>query len=208
MDSTVSRAGMMRIKGNYDGIPLEISQWKGENENPDLTSLKMLATASILARRYKNDMGDVADLSIVHAQNLGDLHQPEKCMEGTGFKRSKKTSVWITPNNGKKHEATMVVFADNNGNEVVMIYWFYIDSKIASNMDNKGTAFWHFLWSGAKPCAMIKYTTSSVTGEDDAKKVLLSLAGYIDSSVLDVVKVTPALEPNNLAVDRQEKSQK
>ncbi|MEN6522033.1 MAG: exosortase-associated EpsI family protein [Armatimonadota bacterium] len=200
--STASRAGTMRIKEDYKDIPMKAAQWNGENGDPDVASMKILTTASILTRRYNNDMGDVVDLSIVYAQNIGDLHQPEKCMEGTGFRRSTRIPVWITPNNGKKHEATLVVFTDSTGSEIIMIYWFYIDGKAVPNMGNKSSAFWHFLWSGAKPCAMIKYTTTSITGVDDAKRVSLSLASYIDSSVLDVVKGTPELEPSNLAVEK------
>lgn len=200
--NAVPSVGMMRIKENYNGIPMKVAAWKGENGKPDLKSLEMLTTSSILARRYYNDIGDIVDLSIVYAQNLGDLHQPEKCMEGTGFKRTKKVPISITPENGKKHKATMVVFADSTGSELVMIYWFYIDGKVVPNMSNKSSALWHSLWSGAKPCAMIKYTTSSITGEDNAKRVALSLAGRIDSYVLDVVKCTPEFEPSKLALER------
>lgn len=199
----ISPVGKMRIKENFSEIPMKIAGWTGTNGRVDLLSIEMLKSASILSRNYQNELGENVDLSIVYAFNLGDLHQPEGCMAGTGFQRSKKIPLWITPKGREKHEATAVVFGNNMGEELVMIYWFHIDGKIRPVMDNKWSAFMHAIWSGNKTCAMIKYTAISVTGEEDAIKLALSLAEQMDPYVIDLVKNTNLeFEPSDLALEK------
>jgi len=205
----ISPVGKMRIKENFSEIPIKIANWNGSNMQVDLLSIEMLKSASILSRRYQNDLGETIDLSIVYAFNLGDLHQPEKCMEGTGFKRTKKVPIWIAPNGKEKHQATAVTFSNNMGEELVMVYWFHIDGRILPDMGNKWSAFMHAIWSGNKPSAMIKYTTTSLTGEEDAIELALSFAKHIDPYVIDLVKETNIkFEPSELAIKKAKSEEK
>ncbi len=190
-------SGGMRIAEDFKEIPLTINDWYSEGNLPvDKLSLSMLSTCSILNRDYIKSDGNRSNLSIVYGREIGDFHQPEFCMQGSGFHSIKSSLVTMRPKGMKPFLATAVTMT-NDVQDIVMIYWFYMGGNLAPKMGmEKFKAIWLALRGGVlPPSAMVKFTTPIIVDDEMAIKNSVQLCELLAPSIIKMAKKPPKFEP-------------
>lgn len=191
-------AAGMRVDEDFKAVPMKVGDWTGTDSSFDAETYKMLPTCSLLSREYVNGVtGDRVSLSIVYGRDLGDFHQPEICMEGSGWKRTTSITVWLHPKGAAPHKAS-VISLTNGYQDIVMVYWFYMGGEVSSSMGReKIRALIEGLRGGLRPSAMVKFTTPVSVDEESARKAATGLSELLGKSIVDVVKRPPKYKPSD-----------
>jgi EpsI family protein len=197
-----SMSAGMRVTEDFKCIPSTIGDWSGTDIEQDKQTLKSLPTCSVLSRRYNDYAGNSVELSIVYGRELGDFHQPEICMEGSGWKRTGSETMWLHPKGGKPHQAKLITMT-NDYQDIVIVYWFYMGGKISYKMDSeKLTALFKALLGGdLVPSAMVKFVAPIIVDEETSRKSAISLAELLDASIIGMAKKKPKYEPSSKALE-------
>lgn len=194
-------AAGMRVREDFSGLPLKVGEWTGTNSPSDREVLGQLTTCSILARDYQDSYGTSVTLSIVYGRDLGDFHQPEICMSGSGWKPSGSKVVEIHPKRGEPFKATAVTLT-NDLDQIVMVYWFYMAGKLSPGMGKgKLDALKEgLLGRGLDPSAMVKFTSIVVSDEESSRKLDIKLCEELTPYIVDVVSKPAKYEPSDKAL--------
>ncbi len=197
-----------RIVEDFAGVPLRVGEWEGENMPPKINDLRILSTASILSRVYTNSMGDQAWVSILFGLDLGDFHQPEVCLKGTGLTVTESKFVTIKPKGLPAHKAALLTLTHERGEgEGVMLYWFYMAGKNVPVMGgSKVRALWDQMFGkGVQPSAKVMVQMYPIYDRSIAEKQVIDLAERLEPSVLKVLSKEPRYEPSDALIKRLEK---
>lgn len=192
-------AAGMRINEDFSGIPKTVGGWTSTDEPYDKTTLAILPTCSLLGRTYTDpSTGNSVNLSVVYGRDLGDFHQPEICMNGSGWKLIRSRIVEIHPKGLDAFSATAVTMT-NDLDEIVMVYWFYMAGKLSSEMGSKKIdALRQALFGqGLEPSAMVKFTSAVITDEDSARETDIKMCEELTQSIVNVVSRVPKYEPSD-----------
>jgi len=192
-------AAGMRIVEDFAEIPLRVADWQGTSEEEfDRQSYSILTTCTVASRSYVDQSGNRAELSIVYGRDLGDFHQPEICMQGSGWKPTKSRTVWLNPVGGRRHAATGVTLTDGTS-DIVMVYWFYMGGRISPVLGQaKLRTFWlAVLGKELKPSAMVKFTAPVSIDEDTALRSAMRLSELLEKSIVDIVSKPARYEPSD-----------
>jgi len=199
-----------RIVEDFSGVPLKVEGWEGTNMPPKISDLRILSTASILSRIYTNDMGDQAWVSVLFGLDLGDFHQPEVCLKGTGLTVTGSKFVTIRPKGMPAHKAAMLTLTHERGEgEGVMLYWFYIAGQSVPVMGgSKVKALWDQMFgSGIQPSAKVMVQMFPIYDRETAEKQAIDLAEKLEPSVYKVLSKKPRYEPSDALIKRLENEQ-
>lgn len=186
-----------RISEDFESIPKHVEGWDGVNQSFDQGVYGILKTCSILQRIYRNGSGENVALSIVYGLDLGDFHQPEICMQGSGWKTMSRKTIWLSPKNEEKHKATVVRLSNDLDSDIVMIYWFYMNGEICASMEKQGALMSVIRGGELKPSAMVKFTTSIDVDEETAIKSASTLSELLGKSIVDMAKKKPKFVPSD-----------
>jgi hypothetical protein len=136
-------------------LPEDVPGYFSKSEPVTDIELKMLPKDTTFGkRRYWNDLGANADISVVlMGQDRTSLHKPEFCLVGQGWTIEKEESVKIKINRPYPYELPVkkmtasIRIKDKDGNPVVIrglyVYWFVADNKITDSHNQR-------MWSMAK----------------------------------------------------------
>lgn len=199
-----------RIVEDFSGVPLKVEGWNGTNMPPKIGDLRILSTASILSRVYENEMGDQAWVSILFGLDLGDFHQPEVCLKGTGLAVTGSKIVTIRPKGLPAHKAALLTLTHERGEgEGVMLYWFYIAGRSVPVMGgSKVRALWDQMFGeGIKPSAKVMIQMFPIYDRDSAEKLVIDLAEKLEPSMHEVLSKKPRYEPSDALIKRLERQQ-
>ncbi|MBI2841780.1 MAG: EpsI family protein [Armatimonadetes bacterium] len=198
-------AAGLRVEEDFKGIPMEVGDWSGLEDRFDLATYKILRTCSLLSREYVDDAGNRVNLSIVYGRDLGDFHQPEICMEGSGWKRTNSSSAWLNPVGGERHKASVVTMT-NGYVDIVMVYWFYMAGQVSPSMGKeKVRALLEGLQGGQlQPSAMVKFTAPIIVDEETARKSAMRLSELLGQSIVDVASKPPKYVQSELVLEQFE----
>jgi EpsI family protein len=190
----------LRITEDFHTIPMTIPGWSGIDQAPDVRSLGILTTCSILGRSYKDNQGNEVGLSIVYGRDLGDFHQPENCMRGAGWTVTGLQTVEMHPKGLPAHKATLVTLQNESQmEEMMMVYWFYMAGQISPTMNkNKVAAILEgFGKKGLQPSAMVKFYATISMDNAYARKNIMEVGETLEASILDTVKKQPKYEQSD-----------
>jgi EpsI family protein len=195
--TTISEARPGRIDEDFSCIPMKIGNWQGENMPGDYLAKSILTTTSILSRHYTDAEGNAVDLSIVYGRDLSDFHQPEVCMTGAGWKQKSSRQVVLHPDGLPSHKATLLTL-DNDYQDGVMIYWYYMGGEMAASMAARKAIVTLKAACGIKPdpSVMVKFTVMGNTDIGVARRSAEELDKLLSKSIIDMANKTPKYKPS------------
>lgn len=187
-----------RIVEDFSSIPTDIAGWYGTNGTFEKTIYEQLPTCSLLSRDYIDSEGNGVNLSIVYGRELGDFHQPERCMQGSGWKPETSRVVWLHPKGSKPHQATVITMKSDY-HDLVMVYWFYMGEKLSPTMGGSKMRAVMNAMLGRKvaPSAMIKFSANADWSRESAEKNAVGLAEQLGPHIVKMVKKTPKYESSD-----------
>lgn len=194
-----------RIVEDFSSIPMNIAGWYGTNGTFEKTIYEQLPTCSLLSRNYVNIEGNSVNLDIVYGRELGDFHQPERCMQGSGWKPETSKVVWLHPKGSKPHQATLITITGDY-HDMVMVYWFYMGEKLSPSMGGSKMRAVLNAMLGRKvaPSAMVKFTTTTDWSKEFAEKNAVELAEQLGPYIVKMVKKTPKYESSDRILKNME----
>jgi EpsI family protein len=140
-------------------------------------------------RDYVNSEARLVNLTVVYGMDIADIHKPEYCFEGQGWKELANGTTSIKPASGPSHPARQLLLQDTDGEQVVCIYWYAgkygASESLATQRFN--------VWKGALtlgrvyPSALVRISAAVTDGVGQARRDALSLASLIDSPITQMV---------------------
>lgn len=108
---------------NVDSVPKRIGFWVGTDVDPG-PSARFLPRSKVLMRKYHDLAGGEFILTIVCGSDLADMHRPEYCLEGAGWRTESSETVEINPKSGKSFRARLLRVRAPNSRRLACLYWF------------------------------------------------------------------------------------
>lgn len=85
-----------RPKTDFGMIPMAMDGWNGVRGGFDAQTKKLLPSCSLLHVPYTNlQRASAVELAVVYGTDLGDFHQPETCLQGSGLRILSKRTVLV-----------------------------------------------------------------------------------------------------------------
>jgi EpsI family protein len=188
-----------KVIEDFHEIPLQVGQWSGVEQPFDDVSKKALPYSALLSRDYENERGYDSNLSIVYGVDLGGFHQPEYCMEGSGWKRNQSRVVKV--NSASPHDAVILNMYDGYS-KIVVLYWFATEGTTTTVLGKQKVAalMGRIAGSKMKPAAMIRLITPIVNDVKSAEELTLDLAATLDPYINKTLAKPPVFEDRGKAV--------
>lgn len=186
-----------RIAEDFSSVPTELAEWYSLEGKFDLDTYKALPTCSLLDREYRDNNGNTVYLTIVYGRNIGDFHQPERCMEGNGWYAVTSKTILIRPKGLKPHKATVVRLTNKLHPDLVMVYWFYMAGDIVPAKSKQGllVLLEGLFKTDVAPSAMVKYTAIIDSSEEEAENSAIRLAEELGKYIVDMASRPVKYEP-------------
>jgi EpsI family protein len=120
------------LKGDLgQAIPNELGRWKGESTELDPTLTEATDAEVVVERLYRDVPGNVINLHVNTMRKFfTDLrHNPEHCYTSHGYQilERKPTELQIGGQTGPR---VMLLTVDENGNRVMVMYWYHFGDEV------------------------------------------------------------------------------
>lgn len=185
-----------KVMEKFDDIPMALSGWKGENiDISDYTAF--VPNSSLLMRDYTSKDGKTANLTIVYGLDVSDIHNPEYCFEGQGWKVLEKKIVTVHPVSGKPHPARATLLDDATGEWVMSVYWFTGPHGPKIDLAHQRMQVWRHVFASRRvqPSAVVRILVPVIDGKEAALRDALAVASAVDDPVTRMVKRKPTILP-------------
>jgi EpsI family protein len=100
-------------------FPTQIGDWKqfGKDLSVDPEVQKVLPTAHIVERTYRNPSGQIVSLLLLTASDYKDFHDPNVCLPGHGWQLSERTAIQVEGRPINRMEAVQ------QNTKLLVLYW-------------------------------------------------------------------------------------
>jgi len=111
-------------------FPRRIGRWKQEGEDRpiDQEVIKVLPTAHIVDRVYRDASGQIINLLMLTASDYKDFHDPNICLPGNGWQLSDRTTFLFQGQNINKMRASQ------RNTHLLVFYW--LPGNYTANIDH------------------------------------------------------------------------
>lgn len=176
-----------RVDESFDSIPRNIGGWVGTDIDPGDSALA-IPNSSVLMRNYANHSGQTVTLAVVYGFDLSDIHKPEYCMEGSGWRAIAGRVVVIDPTSAPEHGAKLLTLRAPDSSKILCLYWFAGPGGSTHEFSSRKLAvFLNALSGRAVPTALVRLTMPvSVNGHEEEQR-MMDLARMLDGHVFELV---------------------
>lgn len=183
-----------RIVESFDSIPMSLQGWTGQDVDPG-TAPQLLPNSSILMRDYSNGDGQQANLTIVYGLDIADIHNPEYCFAGQGWKTLASRTILLRPTSGSAHPVKLLLLNDGRGNRYVGMYWYAGEGGARDTVAAQRFQSWRsaFLSGKVRPSALVRILAPVTENQQASEKAALSLASSVDAPILQMVSRQPKI---------------
>jgi EpsI family protein len=182
-----------RVVESFDGIPKVLGEWNGRDLD-STSAAAALPNSSTLFRDYYDSSGRRANLTIVYGLDIADIHKPEYCFESQGWTQVQSKTFMLRPPKGPAHPAKIMLLNSRQG-PTVCLYWYAGQGGARGDLAVQRFDAWKsaFMSRKVRPSALVRILVPVTVSEADAENVALSLAGYVDASVMRMVAKQPKI---------------
>jgi EpsI family protein len=171
---------------DFNGLPLYINDWRGEEGRLEEIYLKSLKLDDYLIGDYTNSLGSAVNFYMAYyaSQQAGSAaHSPRACIPGGGWKVEKVTQVQLPglQVNGNPLNVNRLVIKRGEVQQLVY-YWFQQRGRVITN---EWLVKWYLFLDGLTKHrtdgALVRLTTSIGLEEEwgDGDKRLVDFAGKV-----------------------------
>ena len=176
------------IRESFDGFPMQIGEWKGQDEPLDKEVLEVLRVDDYLSRRYVSAAGIVGlYIGFYQTQRQGSaIHSPLNCLPGAGWNPIHRSHLKIVVGT-QNYEVNRITIQKGLDKQVVL-YWYQGHGRITAS------EYWGKLYAVVdairinRTDAAIVRITSPVGGSDaEAESAAAASAIGFAESILPVL---------------------
>ncbi|MDO8589563.1 MAG: EpsI family protein [Armatimonadota bacterium] len=192
-----------RVVEKFDDVPRAIGEWIGRDAD-SRQSARLLPNSAVLVRDYYNGSGRQANLLIVYGLDIADIHDPQYCFEGEGWKVIAGQTVKLQPASGPAHPARMTLLQRSGGGYTVGIHWYASPNGSKDTLAAQRLDIWKnaLLSRRVHPSALVRILVPVTEGQNTAELDALSLAFYLDEPVVRMVSRSANAAPADMADGR------
>ncbi|MEW8682052.1 MAG: VPLPA-CTERM-specific exosortase XrtD [Candidatus Thiodiazotropha endolucinida] len=181
-----SQQAILPERQDFSGFPMQIENWRGNENRLEDIYLKSLKLDDYLIGNYADSMGSVVNFYIAYyaSQQAGSAaHSPRSCIPGGGWEIEQVTQVAIPDIqvNGEVLNVNRLVIKRGEFKQLVY-YWFQQRGRV---MTNEWLVKWYLFFDGLTmrrtDGALVRLTTSIGAGEEwtDGDKRLADFSGKV-----------------------------
>ncbi|MEW8113434.1 MAG: VPLPA-CTERM-specific exosortase XrtD [Candidatus Thiodiazotropha endolucinida] len=181
-----SQQAILPERQDFSGFPMQIENWRGNENRLEDIYLKSLKLDDYLIGNYADSMGSVVNFYIAYyaSQQAGSAaHSPRSCIPGGGWEIEQVTQVAIPDIqvNGEVLNVNRLVIKRGEFKQLVY-YWFQQRGRV---MTNEWLVKWYLFFDGLTKRrtdgALVRLTTSIGAGEEwtDGDKRLADFSGKV-----------------------------
>ncbi|MEW8031751.1 MAG: VPLPA-CTERM-specific exosortase XrtD [Candidatus Thiodiazotropha endolucinida] len=181
-----SQQAILPERQDFSGFPMQIENWRGNENRLEDIYLKSLKLDDYLIGNYADSMGSVVNFYIAYyaSQQAGSAaHSPRSCIPGGGWEIEQVTQVAIPDIqvNGEVLNVNRLVIKRGEYKQLVY-YWFQQRGRV---MTNEWLVKWYLFFDGLTmrrtDGALVRLTTSIGAGEEwtDGDKRLADFSGKV-----------------------------
>ncbi|MEW8150697.1 MAG: VPLPA-CTERM-specific exosortase XrtD [Candidatus Thiodiazotropha endolucinida] len=181
-----SQQAILPERQDFSGFPMQIDNWRGNENRLEDIYLKSLKLDDYLIGNYADSMGSVVNFYIAYyaSQQAGSAaHSPRSCIPGGGWEIEQVTQVDLADIqvNGEALNVNRLVIKRGEYKQLVY-YWFQQRGRV---MTNEWLVKWYLFLDGLTKRrtdgALVRLTTSIGAGEEwtDGDKRLADFSGKV-----------------------------
>lgn len=181
-----SQQAILPERQDFSGFPMQIENWRGNENRLEDIYLKSLKLDDYLIGNYADSMGSVVNFYIAYytSQQAGSAaHSPRSCIPGGGWEIEQVTQVDLADIqvNGEALNVNRLVIKRGEYKQLVY-YWFQQRGRV---MTNEWLVKWYLFFDGLTKRrtdgALVRLTTSIGVGEEwaDGDKRLVDFSGKV-----------------------------
>ncbi|MET0062181.1 MAG: VPLPA-CTERM-specific exosortase XrtD [Candidatus Thiodiazotropha endolucinida] len=181
-----SQQAILPERQDFSGFPMQIENWRGNENRLEDIYLKSLKLDDYLIGNYADSMGSVVNFYIAYyaSQQAGSAaHSPRSCIPGGGWEIEQVTQVDLADIqvNGEALNVNRLVIKRGEYKQLVY-YWFQQRGRV---MTNEWLVKWYLFLDGLTKRrtdgALVRLTTSIGAGEEwtDGDKRLADFSGKV-----------------------------
>ncbi|MCG8026187.1 MAG: VPLPA-CTERM-specific exosortase XrtD [Candidatus Thiodiazotropha endolucinida] len=181
-----SQQAILPERQDFSGFPMQIENWRGNENRLEDIYLKSLKLDDYLIGNYADSMGSVVNFYIAYyaSQQAGSAaHSPRSCIPGGGWEIEQVTQVDLADIqvSGEALNVNRLVIKRGEYKQLVY-YWFQQRGRV---MTNEWLVKWYLFFDGLTKRrtdgALVRLTTSIGVGEEwaDGDKRLVDFSGKV-----------------------------
>jgi EpsI family protein len=128
------RATEMPNLPDLELVPRNIDGYSSTTNQLSPGAIKVLGVDTTLARDYSNGKGQKIEFFLgffLTQQKHSQIHSPKHCYPGSGWDILKESRITFNPGGNRISARTILI--SNKKEKRLVVYWFYINSKIITN---------------------------------------------------------------------------
>ncbi|MCL6520214.1 MAG: EpsI family protein [Armatimonadetes bacterium] len=179
-----------RVVTSFEGIPKTIGSWTGVDRQFDEEVKKQLPGSSLLWRDYTDRDGNIVSIAIVYGTALGIFHQPEMCLQGSGWTILDEGDTKIPVNSGTSITAKYFVMENEYVGKSAGVYWFSTRGMTSTFLGTHKTQLYLYriLRRKIEPSALVRFTSMVQSDDATTLKKVKELAGLLFPYVQEELK--------------------
>jgi hypothetical protein len=184
-------------------LPLQISQWTGQEEPLDEAVIEATDTDAHISRRYcRYNALEQVWLYIAAGKRARDLmpHRPEVCYTGAGWTRINNNPMELLLDDGTALPCSVFQFTKGvlNTKKVVVLDYYIVDGRFCRDISLLRSKIWR--GSGSVDYVVQVQIVANITADqtaDSTEKMVCAFACESASSIFQILEgIAKAEEPN------------